>query len=115
MLPIHLSPYPLPNNLLYIYSILISRCYAERCETSVSVAVPFQAVLSRFAARCQKRLDCITRSGPKRGLKQPTLDEITQSLVSRVFFARYSLMALLFHPGDHHVVEQVAHTGAPSD
>jgi len=59
----------------------------EHCRTIVFAAVLLQKTLSRFAVECQKRLDCITKSGAKRGLRQPTLDEITQSLVtSRDYF-----------------------------
>jgi len=39
-------------------------------------------VLGHVVLECQKRLDYVTRSGEKRGHKPPTLDEITQSLVS---------------------------------
>ena len=44
--------------------------------------VALQASLHLVAAQCQRRLDYITKSGAKRGVKLPTIDEITQSLVS---------------------------------
>ena len=40
-----------------------------------------QTELHPLAVQCQRRLDYIVKSGAKRGLKLPTIDEITQSLV----------------------------------
>jgi len=47
-----------------------------------------QAVVSRCAVQCQRRLDYITKSGAKRGRRQPTIDEITQSLVSSMLLIK---------------------------
>jgi len=40
-----------------------------------------QGLITHFALHCQRRLDRIAKSGPKRGLRKPTLDEIDQALV----------------------------------
>ena len=41
----------------------------------------FQVPVSHFAAHCQRRLDRISQTGAKRGLRKPTLDEIEQAKV----------------------------------
>lgn len=41
----------------------------------------FQFKLSHYAVVCSKRLERIAKSGAKRGVRKPTLDEIDQSRV----------------------------------
>ena len=50
-------------------------------DGSVSVCVALQSKLHPFVVQCQRRLDYIMKSGAKRGLKLPSVEEITQSLV----------------------------------
>ena len=39
--------------------------------------------VSHFAAHCQRRLDRISQTGPKKGLYKPTLEEIEQAKVQQ--------------------------------
>ena len=45
------------------------------------VSCVLQSELQSLIVQCQRRLDYVIKSGAKRGLKQPTVDEVTQSLV----------------------------------
>ena len=41
--------------------------------------------VSHFAAHCQRRLERISQTGPKKGLRKPNLDEIEQAKASIKF------------------------------
>ena len=49
-----------------------------------------QGLITHFALHCQRRLDRVAKSGPKRGLRKPTLDEIDQALVGNISLIQYS-------------------------
>jgi len=64
--------------------------------------VNVQSSVYSLVVQCQRRLDYIMKSGAKRGLKLPTVDEITQSLVScmlltNLFCHLYSRFVSVFH------------------
>ena len=44
---------------------------------------PFQVPVSHIAAHCQRRLDRISQSGAKKGLRKPAIEEIQMAKVSR--------------------------------
>jgi hypothetical protein len=51
-------------------------------SVDVRIGFYFQTPLNHFATQCQKRLEKIMASGPKKGQRKPNVDEIEQAKVS---------------------------------